>query len=207
MKSPLVSFRAKGKGYNRQRPHLEQWEMMKLGFKDSKMTTSSLSYAFCYLSLPYLGKSKTNIFILLLFLLIYIYKHVQVKGLVTVEPGAAMQIDFCQTLSMSSCICTATEPTLPSTYRLQKHFPICRWMAASQLLKGEGKERQHSKLKGLLTNKLEPYKLGYWRKIIFCSLCQVGQTEEESERSSKSKQMGKWISAYVSKEETSFCSF
>lgn len=178
---------------------------MKLGFKDSKMITSSPSYVFGFLPLLYFGKSKTNIFILLLFLLIYIYKHVQVKGLVTVEPSTSMQTDFCQTFSMSSC--KASEPTLPSTYRLQKHFPICRWMAVSQLLKGEGRERQHSKLKGLLTNKLEPYKLGYWRKIIFCSLCQVGQTEEESEQSSKSKQMGKWINAYVSKEETSFCSF
>lgn len=91
--------------------------------------------------------------------------------------------------------------------RLKKHFPSSNTNNSMLVLKEKEGERQHSKLQGLLTNKLKAFQLGYRRKIIFSSLCQVGQTEEEPQQSSKSKQMGKCLSAHESKEETSFSSF
>lgn len=90
--------------------------------------------------------------------------------------------------------------------RLKKHFLNLYTNDSMLVLKEKEGERQHSKLQGLLTNKLKAFKLGYRRKIIFSSLRQVGQTEEEPQ-SSKSKQTGKCISTHESKEETSFCSF
>lgn len=52
--------------------------------------TSSLSYIICVgcPTTPLLRKGQTKIFILLLLLFISIYKHTEVKGLVTVDSSA-----------------------------------------------------------------------------------------------------------------------